>query len=127
MQAAQEREELQAAGDALDAKITQCEAEVRRLTLCASIRASTRAAPWLQQRTQMIVALLGTTAMCTRRGIEHPATICHETVPSVLDSLQHTPCKPESTTMKAGLLAAMHAGWGLDQHAGADAGHQHRI
>lgn len=29
LQAAQEREELQAAGDALDAKITQCEAEVR--------------------------------------------------------------------------------------------------
>lgn len=28
LQAAQEREELQAAGDALDAKITQCEAEV---------------------------------------------------------------------------------------------------
>jgi hypothetical protein len=27
-QAAQEREELQAAGDALDARITQCEAEV---------------------------------------------------------------------------------------------------
>jgi hypothetical protein len=29
LQAAQEREELQAAGDVLDAKITQCEAEVR--------------------------------------------------------------------------------------------------
>lgn len=32
LQAAQEREELQAQGDALDAKITQCEAEVAALT-----------------------------------------------------------------------------------------------
>lgn len=43
-QAAQEREELQAAGDALDAKITQCEAEVSccmsLLLLTASVSAS---------------------------------------------------------------------------------------
>lgn len=37
MQAAQEREELHAAGDALDAKITQCEAEVSN-ALCGALK-----------------------------------------------------------------------------------------
>lgn len=42
MQAAQEREELHAAGDALDAKITQCEAEVGLLLALAH----TTLCPW---------------------------------------------------------------------------------
>jgi hypothetical protein len=81
-QAAQEREELQAAGDTLDARITQCEAEVR--SHCLAPRVDTRHAMnfklWqgllLQRPESLLVEAQFPSYMSTSPRLHH-ACSCH--------------------------------------------------